>query len=110
MFSSSKIFAACIAVVIFSSDVHAEKEVAETLGLLGLHGLGVGVGVGGYPGLGIGVGVGGYPGVDAGVYTGVGAGGYGGYPVNNGNYASASASANANAGAGATYRKLRSAA
>lgn len=105
MFSSNKIFAACIVAVVFSSVAHAEKEVAETLGLLGLHGLGVGVGVdagvygGGYPG--VGVGYAGYPGVGYAGYPGVG---YAGYPVNDGTYASASATA----GAGAMNRKLRS--
>ena len=109
MFSSSKIFTVCIAVVAFSSGVHAEKEVAQTLGLVHHHGLGVGVG-------GVGVGVGGV-GVGAPYYVGgVGVGapnyvGYG-YPAGapTGVSASATASASANAGAGAAYRKLRSAA
>ena len=111
MFSSSKIFTVCIAVVAFSSGVHAEKEVAQTLGLVHHHGLGVGVG-------GVGVGVGGVGvGVGAPYYVGgVGVGapnyvGYG-YPAGapTGVSASATASASANAGAGAAYRKLRSAA
>ena len=103
--------AVCIAVVAFSSGVHAEKEVAQTLGLVHHHGLGVGVG-------GVGVGVGGVGvGVGAPYYVGgVGVGapnyvGYG-YPAGapTGVSASATASASANAGAGAAYRKLRSAA
>ncbi|KAF4314667.1 hypothetical protein JM18_008911 [Phytophthora kernoviae] len=52
MFTNTKIFALYIAVVALLSSVYAEKEVAETFGLLGA----------GYPGVGIGVGVG-VPGV-----------------------------------------------
>ncbi|UIZ24173.1 hypothetical protein KXD40_008303 [Peronospora effusa] len=85
MFSSNKIFAVCIAVVVLSSGVHAEKEVAETFGLYHNHGLGVGVGGG--VGVGVGVGVGGRVGgvVGVGVNGGVGYGapsnvGYG-YPA-----------------------------
>ncbi|EEY70297.1 uncharacterized protein PITG_19555 [Phytophthora infestans T30-4] len=81
MFSNNKIFALCIAVVALSSHVQAEKQVAETFGLLGVPGVGVGVpgvasvGVGGpgYVGPGVGVGV---PGV-ASVGVGVGLNGVG---------------------------------
>ena len=139
MFSSSKIFTVCIAVVAFSSGVHAEKEVAQTLGLVHHHGLGVGVGGVGVGVGGVGVGVGGVnvgvgaPNYVGGVNVGVGAPNYVGtsYPVGTSTgtadastgaagaatgtagasaSATANASANAGAGTGATYRKLRSAA
>ncbi|EGZ06646.1 hypothetical protein PHYSODRAFT_340864 [Phytophthora sojae] len=55
MFSSGKIFAMCIAAVAVSSGVHAEREVAETFGLLGL-GHGIGVGVPGVASVGVGPG------------------------------------------------------
>ncbi|KAE9277309.1 hypothetical protein PF008_g28886 [Phytophthora fragariae] len=45
MFNSGKIFSMCIVAVAISSEVRAEREVAETFGLLGL-GLGHGVSVG----------------------------------------------------------------
>ncbi|KAE8954526.1 hypothetical protein PR002_g32062, partial [Phytophthora rubi] len=66
MLSSSKIFAMCVAAVAVSSGVQAEKEVAETFGLLGLGLLGSGL-------LGHGVSVG-VPGVAS---VGVGPGAYG---------------------------------
>ncbi|KAG2979442.1 hypothetical protein PC120_g25141 [Phytophthora cactorum] len=43
MFSNNKIFALCIAVVALSNGARAEKQVAETFGLLGVPGVGVGV-------------------------------------------------------------------
>ncbi|KAI9991507.1 hypothetical protein PInf_019201 [Phytophthora infestans] len=82
MFSNNKIFALCIAVVALSSHVQAEKQVAETFGLLGwvapgYVGPGVGVGVPGVASVGVGVGVNGVgvgvPGVGVGV-NGVGVG------------------------------------
>ncbi|KAI9987358.1 hypothetical protein PInf_023369 [Phytophthora infestans] len=73
MFSNNKIFALCIAVVALSSHVQAEKQVAETFGLLGVPG--VGVGVPGVASVGVGVGVG-VPGV-ASVGVGVGLNGVG---------------------------------
>ncbi|KAE9057480.1 hypothetical protein PF007_g31633, partial [Phytophthora fragariae] len=64
--TSSKIFALCVAAATVSSGVCAEKEVAETLGLLGVPGL-VG-GLLGATGLGYGVpGYGGGPAVSVGV-------------------------------------------
>ncbi|KAG2778289.1 hypothetical protein PC111_g24682, partial [Phytophthora cactorum] len=40
MFSNNKIFALCIAVVALSNGARAEKQVAETFGLLGVPGVG----------------------------------------------------------------------
>ncbi|EEY60363.1 glycine-rich protein [Phytophthora infestans T30-4] len=90
MFSSSKIAAVCLAVVALTNSAYAEKEAAQTLGLLGagLHG-GAGLYGAGAAGLhgGAGVGAGlygrgaGYGGAGAGLYGrgagGVGAGLYG---------------------------------
>nr|AAY43375.1 ipiB-like protein [Phytophthora infestans] len=45
MFSNNKIFGLCIAVVALSSGAHAEKQVAETFGLLDASGVDNGVGV-----------------------------------------------------------------
>ncbi|KAG6611731.1 Carbohydrate-binding protein [Phytophthora cinnamomi] len=56
--NSSKILVLCVAAAAVSSGVRAEKEVAETFGLLGVPGVGVGA-----PGYGYGVG----PGVSVGV-------------------------------------------
>ncbi|KAG3044212.1 hypothetical protein PC121_g22053 [Phytophthora cactorum] len=39
MFSNNKIFALCIAVVALSNGARAEKQVAETFGLLGVPGI-----------------------------------------------------------------------
>ncbi|EEY54075.1 carbohydrate-binding protein, putative [Phytophthora infestans T30-4] len=83
MFSNNKIIAMCIAAVALSSHVQAEKQVAETFGLLSVPGVGVGVpgvasvGVGGpgYVGPGVGVGVLGVASVGVGVgVPGVGVG------------------------------------
>ncbi|GMF09149.1 unnamed protein product [Phytophthora lilii] len=85
MFTTTKITTLCIAIVALSSGVHAEKEVAETFGLLGLPGVGVGVpgvasvGVGapGVVGPGVSVGVPGVASVGVGVPGVVGVSGVG---------------------------------
>ncbi|KUF90898.1 hypothetical protein AM588_10002832 [Phytophthora nicotianae] len=41
MFSNNKIFALCFAVLALSNSAHAEKQVAETFGLLGVPGVDV---------------------------------------------------------------------
>ncbi|KAF1774983.1 hypothetical protein GQ600_25363 [Phytophthora cactorum] len=138
MFSNNKIFALCIAVVALSNGARAEKQVAETFGLLGVPG--VGVGVPGSLASDVGVGVPGVVGVNGvvnsvnvgapatvvhdGVDVGVGTGGNGnGYSsktvsVTSDDGAStaktstgtggASASATASATSQKAYRKLRS--
>ncbi|KAI9991489.1 hypothetical protein PInf_019175 [Phytophthora infestans] len=54
MFSNNKIFGLCIAVVALSSGAHAEKQVAETFGLLDASGVDNGVGVPGVASVGVG--------------------------------------------------------
>ena len=139
MFDITKIFGVyAVIMAVSNKGAYAEKEVAETLGTLDLHGVRVGaslpgVGVGAIlPGVGVGAilpGYASYAGYNSGVgmgapyyaaynaynsYNGgLGGGAPGVVGAGNGNpagaSASATASASANAGGGGSYRKLRSA-